>query len=487
MDSKKEFGKIRSIIFPIHNEELRKFLPLTAVFFFISFNYSALRNLKDMFILENACAESIYYLKLIGVMPAVVIYTIIYSALTGNTDRDGRFNIIVGYFLIFFGAFLVFFLPNSESLKINGFADTMIEKSPNFFGLWEAIRNWHFALFYINSECWGTFCLSILFWTFANEVVSVKQSKRFYSFLAIGANIALITAGALLRFFKRDFNMMLVLVLVLGVLLLLIYNLFSRDITNNPLAYQIEVKKEKKKKVKMGFMDSFNFLKSSSYLGYISALVICYGMVVSLFEAVWKSQIKALFRATGGDTGLLADIYSQQSLYTGFTTVCLIVFLSAPIMNQGWRFAALVTPLVAALGSILFFSFIIFGDKFQPVCDYLESTPLKIGVMFGLLNVMFIKSAKYTLFDPTKETSYIPLDAESKTRGKAAVDGVGGRLGKGLGSFILTMWLVPFVGDGEIDNVKGYILFILGLVIGLWIFSVVQLNTKFLELTKDDK
>jgi len=83
---------------------------------------------------------------------------------------------------------------------------------------------------------------------------------------------------------------------------------------------------------------------------------------------------------------------------------------------------------------------------------------------------MFIKSAKYTLFDPTKETSYIPLDAESKTRGKAAVDGVGGRLGKGLGSFILTMWLVPFVGNGEIDNVKGYILFILGLVIILWIF-----------------
>jgi AAA family ATP:ADP antiporter len=242
MDSKKEFGKIRSIIFPIHNEELRKFLPLTAVFFFISFNYSALRNLKDMFILENACAESIYYLKLIGVMPAVVIYTIVYSALTGSTDRDGRFNIIVGYFLVFFAAFLFFFLPNSESLKINGFADAMIEKSPNFFGLWEAIRNWHFALFYINSECWGTFCLSILFWTFANEVVSVKQSKRFYSFLAIGANIALITAGALLRFFKRDFNMMLVLVLVLGCLLLLIYNLFSRDITNNALAYNIEVK-----------------------------------------------------------------------------------------------------------------------------------------------------------------------------------------------------------------------------------------------------
>merc|ERR1712196_552490 len=128
-------GKIRSIIFPIHGEELRKFIPLTLIFFFISFNYSALRNLKDIFILENASAESIYYLKVIGVMPAVVIYTIIYSALSGSTGRDGRFNIIIGYFLTFFFLFLVFLLPNSESLKVNDLPDSLIEKFPNFIGL----------------------------------------------------------------------------------------------------------------------------------------------------------------------------------------------------------------------------------------------------------------------------------------------------------------------------------------------------------------
>jgi len=97
--------------------------------------------------------------------------------------------------------------------------------------------------------------------------------------------MALIFAGSLLRFFKRDFNMMLVMVLVLGCLLLVIYNIFSKDIHNNPSLYQIEPK-VKKKKMKMGFVESFNFLKKSSYLGYIAALVVSYGMVVSLFEAV---------------------------------------------------------------------------------------------------------------------------------------------------------------------------------------------------------
>jgi AAA family ATP:ADP antiporter len=107
-----------------------------------------------------------------------------------------------------------------------------------------------------------------------------------------------------------------------------------------------------------------------------------------------------------------------------------------------------------------------------------------MGVMFGLLNVMFIKSAKYTLFDPTKETSYIPLDDESKTIGKAAVDGVGARLGKSLGSLILTTWLVPFVGDGKIENVKQYILIMLALIIVLWVYSVNRLSVMFNELTK---
>jgi len=285
MENKEEFGKIRSIMFPIHTRELRKFLPLSLIFFFISFNYSALRNLKDMFILENAVAESIYYLKLIGVTPAVILFTIVYSNLSNSFGRDGRFNIIIVYFLVFYGIFLFFLLPNSESLKINGWADSLNADFPDFVGLWEALRNWHFAFFYVHSELWGTFCLSVLFWTFANEIVSVTQSKRFYSFLAIGANIALISAGSLLKLFKRDFRSMLIMVLILGLVLLVVYNLFSRDIANNPELYQIQVKK-KKKKHKMSFVESFKFLLNSSYLAYISLLVISYGMVISLFESV---------------------------------------------------------------------------------------------------------------------------------------------------------------------------------------------------------
>jgi len=154
-------------------------------------------------------------------------------------------------------------------------------------------------------------------------------------------------------------------------------------------------------------------------------------------------------------------------------------------MRKGWKFAASVTPIFAAIGSVLFFSFISFGEYFEGVADYFNTTPLFMGVMFGLINVMFIKASKYTLFDPTKETAYIPLDDESKVRGKAAVDGVGARLGKSLGSLILTTWLIPVVGDGKIENIKQYILIMLALVIVLWLFSISRLGTMFNQLTKN--
>lgn len=483
MKNNKEFSKIRSIIFPIYKEELRKFIPLSLTFFFISLNYAALRNLKDMFLIESAGSEAIYYLKVAGVLPAVILFTIIYSKITNFLGRDGRFNVVIIYFLSFFAIFLFFFLPSLETLKLNATADYLNTRFSYFKGLWEAIRIWPLSLFYIHAEAWGTFALSVLFWTFANEIVSIGESKRFYSFLAIGANVGLIIAGFLLKMVGRNFNLMLGMVLVLGVILLIVYNLFSQDIRKNPKFYQI-VQKPPKKKIKLSFKESFKFLIRSEYLGLVAILVISYGMVTSLFESVWKSQIEKLFIERGGDRGILGDIYANQSIFIGITTTFLVLFLSSPIMRKGWRFAALITPVVASIGGTLFFGFMAFGEYFEGISTFLQVTPLFIIVIFGLINVTFIKSAKYTLFDPTKEATYIPLDEESKIRGKAAVDGVGSRLGKSLGSFILTTWLVPFIGGGKIDSVKQYIFIALALVLVMWVIAVKKLSVKFHALTQ---
>ena len=49
---------------------------------------------------------------------------------------------------------------------------------------------------------------------------------------------------------------------------------------------------------------------------------------------------------------------------------------------------------------------------------------------------VFSKGAKFSMFKPAEEMVYIGLDAESRTKGKAAIDVVGAQTGKSGGSVL---------------------------------------------------
>jgi AAA family ATP:ADP antiporter len=90
------------------------------------------------------------------------------------------------------------------------------------------------------------------------------------------------------------------------------------------------------------------------------------------------------------------------------------------------------------------------------------------------------RASKYTLFDTTKEIAFIPLDKEAKIKGKAAIDGVGSRIGKSGGAIIHQGFLIIF---STIAVSASYISFIfLGFVI-VWIIAVKALGKQFKELT----
>ena len=64
-----------------------------------------------------------------------------------------------------------------------------------------------------------------------------------------------------------------------------------------------------------------------------------------------------------------------------------------------------------------------------------------LAVWFGMVQDALSKSVKYCLFDATKNMAYVPLDEETRTKGQAAVEVIGGRAGKAGASLIQTLFI----------------------------------------------
>ncbi len=105
-----------------------------------------------------------------------------------------------------------------------------------------------------------------------------------------------------------------------------------------------------------------------------------------------------------------------------------------------------------------------------------------LAVVFGTAQNVMSKSAKYSLFDPTKEMAYIPLDQESKVKGKAAIDVVGARLGKSGGSLVQQGLIIAC---GSLGAITPYVAGILFLIIFAWLYSANSLSSKFQKLNAE--
>lgn len=487
-----QFGKWRSFLWPIHNFELKKLLPMLFLFFLILFNYTILRDTKDTLIVTapGSGAEAIPFLKVWGVLPAAILFMVFYSKMSNKLSKPALFYSTITPFILFFALFATVIYPCREFLHPTDLADKLELAAPRLHGMIAIFRNWTYALFYIMAELWGSVALSLLFWGFANDITKVGESKRFYSLFGMGANVSLLLSGAAIVMasnirsrvapgvdaWQVSLNILMAMVVASGLLIIATYWWINRFVLTDERFYDPnEKKKLKKEKPKMSFFESIKFLMSSKYIACLAVIVLAYGISINLVEVTWKSQLKLQYPNSNEYSAFMG----QFSMITGVVTIFMMLFVGGNmIRRKGWTAAALFTPIVLMITGAIFFMFIIFRGSMGPAIASIGTTPLMLAVIFGMAQNIMSKSAKYSLFDPTKEMAYIPLDQESKVKGKAAIDVVGARLGKSGGSLMQQGLIVAF----GIAGMTPYVGVILLVIIGGWLIAAKSLGKQFTAL-----
>lgn len=492
-DAKKEFSKWRAFFWPVHAFELKKIIPMLLMFFAISFNYTILRDTKDSLIVTSAGAEAIPFLKVYGTVPAAIIFMLIYAKLSNILSKENLFYATIIPFIIFFGLFSAVIYPNRAALQPHEFCNYLLGVLPGgLAGLVESIRNWTYSVFYILAELWGSAVLSLLFWGFANDITKISEAKRFYALFGLGANFALLFSGEAIKRasailnstpagvdpWQISLNYLMGMVVIAGITTIGAYYWINRKVLTDTRFYTPQdLAKTKKEKPKMSIKDSLLFLARSPYILCLAVLVIAYGISINLVEVTWKSQVRLQYP----NPNQYSEFMGGFSQITGIVTIIMMLFVGGNAIRKGWGFAAMITPVVLLVTGAGFFGFVLWRDNLEGIIAMLGSTPLSLAVFFGMAQNVMSKSAKYSLFDPTKEMAYIPLDQESKVKGKAAIDVVGARLGKSGGSLVQQALLVAC---GSIAAITPYIAIILFFIIAAWIVAVRVLNKKFVALTE---
>ncbi len=489
-----EFGRLRSWFCPVHKHELKLFLPLVLIFSFICFNYNILRAAKDALVVTapSSGAEIIPFMKVWVILPMALCTTLLFTRLANKYTTEKIFYIMMTLFLGFFALFSFVIYPLRDMLHPHHFADYLESILPlGMKGLVALIRNWTYTAFYVAAELWGTTIMTVLFWGFANEILDVKTAKRFYVLILIGGNLSAICAGSAGAFISSiachftsesisdpwPYSLMLIssIVILSGLIVLGLFRWLYKNVFHNPqFKDKLSLDISPKKSENMSMRKNFKYLASSKYLLSIATLVLTYNICINLTEIAWKDQLLHLCPLPNDFNAYM----NKVTMWVGIVATLIALITSMTIRKFSWTWNAMVPPVLLLITGAGFFAFLLMKDTSLgiAIAAFFGTTPHLIGVLFGSMQQSISRGSKYTIFDATKELAFIPLSKESKLKGKAAIDGVGSRLGKS-GSAIVYQALLMFVGT--VSATLPYVACIMLLVIGAWMVAVSYLGKQF--------
>lgn len=398
---------------------------------FLNIGYALLRGVRNTLAVADlgGGAGSIPIYEICGSMPGAVLMTLGLAWLLNRYSIEKVFLITISCFVGFFLFFVVVIYPSLYTWK-----DALLNVNwlPLNVLFSKFLPQFASMLFFAMAELWKIALLTILFWGLVNQYLPFDQAKKFYAPLMLGGSLGTFLSGPLIRFCTAHTNswsssLTWMIVALSGISAVTVWLFFYLWRTfAGP-------KQEKEEKPILSVWESIQICFKSPYLFLLAWITIADYIAYTLGEVIFLDVLKNLYPDPRDYCKFMGKLNEWSA---GLTFVSALIITPLLLRYCRWVVASLVTPVCLLLTLSAFF-FCLWHPSF--------SQNLPLLVFLGALLYCLVRAAKYTLFDTSKEISFILLPPLEQMQGKLVIDGMCSRLGRGSAS-ILTMGLIQISG-----------------------------------------
>jgi AAA family ATP:ADP antiporter len=378
--------------------ELKKFMLLGLMFFFIIGVYWTLRPLKDG--LFNALIGIDWQPKAKG-LSLILIFPlmILYSKLIDAFERHKVFYGLMCFYTFAAILFTILFMHPTIGLA-NKVA------SP------DRVIGW---LWYIFVESFGSLLVA-LFWAITVDTTKPDSAKRGFPMIAIMGQMGNFAGPFILTAQNFGFMTSAPIVGVCAILMLLTVLLmyYLMNTTPKDLLVGFKAEDEKEKHTEPGFFEGARLVLTNGYLAGIFLIITIYEVIVTIIDFHFKKTAALVFPVETEYSAFLA----KYAWMTGVVaTMCIILGVNKIQDKLGIRFSLIALPILTGLFVCLLWMY-----------------PTWLSLVFWLM--VIAKAINYALNQPTLKQLYIPTSKDARYKAQAWIEMFGSRGSKAGGAFI---------------------------------------------------
>ncbi len=406
-------------------DSVRLFSLMFGIVCLLNISYTILRSARNALVVADlgGGAGSIPWFELFGTMPGAVLMTFCLTYLLNRHSMRRVFFTVMAVFTIFFLIFAIGVYPLLATPQVGSLVPKLASMA-----------------FFVMAELWKIALLTVLFWGLINQYVPLEKAKSYYAPLMLGGSVGTILGGPLISLCTTGFmaerswsESLVLLMYALAILSMVTAWLFHKLWQYFAEQPALEPKKQEKSEP-LALWSSIQACLKSRYLLLLAWVTIADYVAYALGEVVFFDILKTKFPNPKDYCAFMGKLSVWSGVLTAISALVITPYL---LKKCRWVVASLVTPICLLVTE---------GAFFFAVWNPALAGKIEILVLLGTVFFCVVRAAKYTLFDTSKEISFVLLPPLEKMQGKLVVDGMCARIGRGSGSF-LTLAIIQVSGS----------------------------------------